>query len=243
MPNDPNEDAQQVADDRLVLLDRLRQAERLAVSSRVASVIGHLIGTPLNVIAGRAALIRANPNDDSTIENARRIEEQVDRLAQRIRRLIEYLTAPDQAIEPRSAANVLEEAVSLYRPIALRRGVRIEVPPPPLPDDTVDGTSALIVLTSLLSLALRAASPGEAVQLGLIALDNGVAFELGVPGMDPPRERIDRLEPPEQDWRGSVDQLQVLHVCHAISLRSGGRLEIQPREPSGALIRLSCRPA
>ena len=40
-------------------------------------------------------------------------------------------------------------------------------------------------------------------------------------------KRIDRLEPPEQDWRGSADQLQVLHVCHAIAGRSGGRLEIQ----------------
>ena len=77
MPSPPDTEAQQIADDRLVLLDRLRQAERLAVSSRVASVIGHLIGTPLNVIAGRAALIRANPSDESTIENARRIEEQV----------------------------------------------------------------------------------------------------------------------------------------------------------------------
>jgi signal transduction histidine kinase len=243
MASSSDTDAQQVADDRLVLLDRLRQAERLAVSSRVASVIGHLIGTPLNVIAGRAALIRANPSDESTIENARRIEEQVDRLAQRIRRLIEYLTAPDQAMEPRSAAQVLSEAVSLYRPIALRRGVTLEEPPPPLPEDMVDGTSALIVLTSLLSLAVRAASPGESVQLGLTVLDNGVAFELAVPGMDPPRERIDRLEPPEQDWRGSADQLQVLHVCHAIAGRSGGRLEIGPREPSGALIRLSCKHA
>jgi signal transduction histidine kinase len=243
MPSPPDTEAQQIADDRLVLLDRLRQAERLAVSSRVASVIGHLIGTPLNVIAGRAALIRANPSDESTIENARRIEEQVDRLAQRIRRLIEYLTAPDQAMEARPASKVLDDAIALYRPIALRRGVKFEEPAAPWPDDMVDGTSALIVLTSLLSLAVRAASPGEAVQLGFSTLENGVAFELGVPGMEPPRERIDRLEPPEQDWRGSADQLQVLHVCHAIAGRSGGRLEIQARQPSGALIRLSCKSA
>jgi signal transduction histidine kinase len=223
----------------LVLLDRLRQAERQAVSSRVASVIGHLIGTPLNVIAGRAALIRANPSDESTIENARRIEEQVDRLAQRIRRLIEYLTAPDQEAHPRSVAEVLEDAISVYRPIAERRGVQLEEPAPPFPDLQVDSTSGLVVLTSLLSLAVRAAPPGAAVRIGVAAVDYGVCFELAVPGMEPPQERIDRLEPPEHGWRGSVDQLQVLSVSYAIAWRSGGKLEIQPLDgTAGTLIRL-----
>src|SRR5688500_10143930 len=83
----------------LALLDELRQAERRAAISRVASVIGHLIGTPLNVIAGRAALIRANPSPEAALENAQRIEQQVERLALRIRRLIDYLTAPEP--EPR----------------------------------------------------------------------------------------------------------------------------------------------
>jgi signal transduction histidine kinase len=235
-------DDETLADERLVLLDRLRQAERQAVSSRVASVIGHLIGTPLNVIAGRAALIRANPHDESTIENARRIEEQVDRLAQRIRRLIEYLTAPDQAVAPRSVSEVLDDAVSLYRPIAEQRGVRFEEPEPPLPNVQVDSTSGLIVLTSLLSLAVRAATAGAAVRIGVASAENGVRFELAVPGMEAPQERIDRLEPPEHGWRGSVDQLQVLSVSYAISWRSGGRLEIQPLDAAqGTLIRLFCK--
>src|SRR5690348_18408500 len=82
---------------KLALFDDLRQAERRAVSSRVASVIAHLIGTPLHVIAGRASLIRAAPKDDSVAENARRIEEQVERLAARIRALIDYLTLPEPA--------------------------------------------------------------------------------------------------------------------------------------------------
>jgi signal transduction histidine kinase len=236
-------DSQQVADDRLVLLDRLRQAERLAVSSRVASVIAHLIGTPLNVIAGRAALIRANPTEESTLENARRIEEQVERLAQRIRRLIEYLTAPDVAVEPRAIVLVLDDAMSLYRPIALRRNVSLEVPDAPLPDDRIDGTSGLIVLTSLLSLAVRAAAPGDTVRIGVSAAENGVTMEIGVPGMDPPQMRIDKLEPPDHLWRGSVDALQVLSVCHAIAARGGGRLEVEPLEPSGSLLKLFCRSA
>src|SRR5688572_7221301 len=78
--------------DPLLLADDLRRAERHAIVSRLSSVFAHLIGTPLNVIAGRAALIKSNPEGASALENATRIEQQVERLAFRIRRLIEYWT-------------------------------------------------------------------------------------------------------------------------------------------------------
>jgi hypothetical protein len=119
--------------------------------------------------------------------------------------------------------------------------VRFEEPEQPLPDLQVDGTSGLVVLTSLLSLAVRAATVGAAVRIGVTVAENGVRFELAVPGMEPPQERIDRLEPPEHGWRGSVDQLQVLSVSYAIAWRSGGRLEIQALEGVGTQIRLFCR--
>src|SRR5690606_16565407 len=76
------------AEHRLALLDELRQSERRAAISRVASVIGHLIGTPLNVIAGRAALIRANPTPESAAEHAAPFAELVERRARRPRRFI-----------------------------------------------------------------------------------------------------------------------------------------------------------
>src|SRR5687768_17421438 len=111
------------SDRRLSMLDDLRQAERRAVSSRVASVIAHLIGTPLHVIAGRAALIRGASEDQAVMENARRIEEQVERLARRIRALIEYLNVPEPAPLASSAEEIVSSALSLYVPIAEARGI------------------------------------------------------------------------------------------------------------------------
>lgn len=238
----PRSELEQQLEDRLILLDRLRQDERMAVTSRVASMIGHLIGTPLNVIAGRAAMIRSNPNDESAVENARRIEEQVDRLAQQIRRLIEYLTAPDPAVERRSVAEMLEDALGLYRPLAERRGVRLNEPVVPLPEGAIDSTSALIVLTSLLSLSLRLTPAGGEVTVGVGQADAGVFFDLSVPAMHPTPQRLDRLDPPEQKTaRVGADQLQVLSVCHAIARRAEGRLEAQALQPTGTLLRFLCR--
>ena len=41
-----------------------------AASARMVSMVGHLIGTPLNVIAGRASLIRTNPTPEGTPQEA-----------------------------------------------------------------------------------------------------------------------------------------------------------------------------
>jgi signal transduction histidine kinase len=226
---------------RLAMLDDLRQAERRAVSSRVASVIAHLIGTPLHVISGRASLIRSMPGDAGVAENARRIEEQVDRLAKRIRALIDYLTAPEPAPEEEDVRAVVEGALSLYAPIAEARGLGLRLAGD-VPEGKVDGTSALIVLTSLFSLATRVAPAGTMSELAVaLAEDGRVAFELAVPGLEPPHGRIDSLEPPEQPEAVRIEELQVLSVCSAIVRRSGGHLEVTADGPGRAKIRYLAR--
>jgi signal transduction histidine kinase len=230
-------------DRNLTVLDELRQTERRAVGGLVASVLGHVIGTPLHVIAGRASLIRANPTPESAIENAQRIEEQVERLARRIRGLIDYLTVPDPAVEPWTLAQVIDETLAISRPVALARGIELSVTTLPLPEGRVDGNNALLVLTSLVSLALRSASAGSTVALAVsLPTPGSIHFELDVPGMQPPRVRIDRLEPPD-DWdRREADQLQVLSLCFAIASRGGGHVALEKTE-SSALMRFRCAAA
>jgi signal transduction histidine kinase len=238
----------------LALLDDLRQAERRAVSSRVAAVIAHLIGTPLHVIAGRASLIRAAPTDASVAENARRIEEQVERLSRRIRGLIDYLTTPESAPTEDTADAVVSVALSLYGPVATERGVVLELAGDvpgrgSIPDAdgsggalTLDGTSALVVLTSLLSLATRIAPRGAVCSLAVSALDERqVLFELTVPGLEPPKSRLDTLEPPEGVQNERVEELQLLSVCSAIARRSGGSIEVVQATGESAKIRYTAR--
>lgn len=235
------EGAAEAFDARLAELDRLRQAERRAAISRVASVIGHLIGTPLNVIAGRAALLRSNPSAESVQENARRIEEQVERLAERIRKLLAYLTTPEGEPEPRAVAKILNDAIALYAPIAHFYGITLARAESEVPSATVEGNSAMVVLTSLLSLALRIAPPGSTFELEVTVGDGHVAFDLAVPGLFPPRARLDRLDPPDdEDERFGAEHLQTLSVCHAIAKRTGGRIEVLPRSAERSVIRFEC---
>jgi signal transduction histidine kinase len=230
----------EAVDSRLARLDWLRSAERRAAISRVASVIAHLIGTPLHVIAGRAALIRANPSPENAQENARKIEEQVDKVAQRIRKLIDYLTSPEPETEPRPIADIVVEAFSLYEPIAHQKGIELVMTSEP-PLQKVEGNSAMVILTSLFSLAVRITPDGAKVELGFELLpDQKVVFELTAPGFIVPSVPIDRLDPPEHDVRASAEPLQVLSVCHAIARRSGGTLEVVAREGRPAAVRFEC---
>ena len=226
---------------RLALLDHLRQAEVRAASSQVASVIGHMIGTPLNVIVGRAALLRANPNPEAMADHARRIEEQAQRLADRFQRLIHYLTVPEPDFDPSSAQAVLDDALELYVPIAEEQGVTLTKIEGGVPEVDVEGIPALMVLGSLLSFAVRTTRRGLAVELGSIASEDGVLFSIWVPEMLPIEGRLDRLDPPEKYDPTSVDREQLLATCAAIAKRYGGRLQLETVvDANGGTLRLFC---
>jgi len=224
---------------RLALLDSMRFAERCAAVSQVASVMAHLIGTPLQVIAGRAALIRFNPQAETVAENAQKIEEQVERLAQRVRELMEYLTTPEPDIEPRQLDTLVAEALSLYEPIAARTGLQI-ASIDACPEAMVEGSPTLVVLTSLLSLAIRTANGGERIELKIKAHGGDkIGFELKFPGLALPKARIGRFDPPDSDG-GNAEQLQVLSVCNAIARQHGGKLELVSPTQGQTAIQFEC---
>jgi signal transduction histidine kinase len=223
-------------------LDDLRQAERRAASARMVSVAGHVIGTPLNVIAGRAALIRSNPTPEAIEENLRRIEEQVERLALRMRRLIDYFGLPDPSGDRRTAGAVLAECEQLYRPMAELRGVELSVSAKGVEPLRVDASLAPLVLTTLLSLAVRTASPGQVV--ALCANEQGpssLAFELSLPGLQEPPSNFERLEPPEHGLRYDAGALETLWICLGLARRIGGALRIERAAPGpGVSARFEC---
>jgi signal transduction histidine kinase len=203
-------------------------------------VFAHLIGTPLNVIAGRAALIKSNPDGAAALENATRIEQQVERLAFRIRKLIDYWTMVEVEHGLRDVSDIVRDALALHAPVAASRKAEIRVSPEELPKGLLEGMSTLVVLTNLLSLSTLFAPPGARIELSVTAPEpDCVLFELTVPGFEPPSSRIDRLDPPEEDRdMARAERLQVLSVCHAVAEQRGAHLDV--RSADRAQIRFRC---
>jgi K+-sensing histidine kinase KdpD len=227
----------------LTRLDQLRHMERRAASARMVSMVGHLIGTPLNVIAGRAGLIRTNPTPEGIDENVRRIEEQVERLSLRIRRLIDYFGMSEPETGPRSVADVLSECLALYRPVAERKGVFIEASNQAAVTSKIEGWLSPLVLTTLFSLATRTSQDGQVITAAVTERESkSVLFELGLPGLTAPPGPLDRLDPPEYGIHYDVGALETLWICSALTRRIGGGLEIAEAAEgrSGVTIRVTC---
>jgi signal transduction histidine kinase len=77
--------------DKLALEQRLGQTEKLATIGQLAAEIAHEVGTPLNVIAGRArSTYKKSDNKDAVEKNATIIAEQTARITRIIQRLLDF---------------------------------------------------------------------------------------------------------------------------------------------------------
>ena len=103
---------------KLALEQRLGQTEKLATIGQLAAEIAHEVGTPLNVIAGRARSIQKKSKDPEVVEkNAAIVAEQTARITRIIQRLLDFtrrkVGTPEQA-----AVNLNELALTTMELLA-----------------------------------------------------------------------------------------------------------------------------
>jgi signal transduction histidine kinase len=76
---------------KLALETKLRHSEKLATIGQLAAAIAHEVGTPLNVIGGRARTMEKKASDPAEVsKNAAIIAAQATRIARIIQRLLDY---------------------------------------------------------------------------------------------------------------------------------------------------------
>jgi two-component system, NtrC family, sensor kinase len=152
---------------RIETLEQLRHADRLMTVGKLAAGIAHELGTPLNVVSGRARMIaRGKAQGDAITEYARIIAEQSDRMAKIIRQLLDFARVRQPKRVRHDLRSVAEEAVHLVSPLADKRGVSLVVEGGSLPAD-VDAGQLLQAVTNLVVNALHASEPGQTVRIEL----------------------------------------------------------------------------
>jgi two-component system, NtrC family, sensor kinase len=157
-----NERVQEETAARIGALEQLRHVDRLRTVGTLASGIAHELGTPLNVVSGRAKMIATGESaGDSALEGARIIVDQVDRITRIIRQLLDFARrrTPDRgrhALTP-----VVEQTLNLLRPMAGKRQVDLvlEADDPPVHAD-VDVGQMQQALTNLVVNGLQAMTAG-----------------------------------------------------------------------------------
>jgi two-component system, NtrC family, sensor kinase len=153
---------------RLEMLEQLRHADRLMTVGKLASGIAHELGTPLNVIEARAAMIgNGETTESESVDYARVIVRAAERMTRIIRQLLAF--ARPRGIEKSrcDVAVVAQRTVELLQPLAAKRRVTLRVDG--LSSAQVEADAGLIEqsITNLVMNAIQAIDSGGKVELAI----------------------------------------------------------------------------
>lgn len=164
---------------RMAAMAELRHAERLKTVGQLASGTAHELGTPLNVVTGRARMIaRGLVQGDDLVESAEIIVAQGKRMTELIRGLLRFARrqpSPDGVVDLRQ---VVAETEKLLGPLLHKRTVQVTSDLPDTPV-TIRGDAGQIeqILANLLQNAAHAMrEEGGTVHVELTATDRTRRF-------------------------------------------------------------------
>jgi len=167
---------------RMKALEQLRHADRLSTVGKMASGVAHELGTPLNVVCGRAKMIATGEVAlDEARGSARAILEQGQRMAKIISDLLGFARRRGPHRTLCRLETLARDGLALLAPLAERSGVRLEVRGH-APSVPVDGAQIQQALANLVVNGVQAMPGG-----GTITVSAGQAL------VTPP---ADRNEPP-----------------------------------------------
>ncbi len=131
---------------RVEAVEQLRHAERLNMVGRMAAGIAHEIGTPLNVVSGRAELIASGMlSEDAVRESAKTIQSESQRITKIVRHLLDFARQSTPQRSRQDLNQLVSMTANLMEPLAAKHQTRIApvAPSPPsvcghrsLPDPT-----------------------------------------------------------------------------------------------------------
>jgi two-component system, NtrC family, sensor kinase len=113
-------------DERLILEQRLRQTEKMAAIGKLAAGLAHEIAAPLNVVVGRAEMLRKKEmGRELQRKNLGIIIDQIGRITVIVRNLLDFARRREPRIRPHDLVDVLDDVVEFLEGEFERAGVEI----------------------------------------------------------------------------------------------------------------------
>ncbi|MCA9213757.1 MAG: HAMP domain-containing protein [Planctomycetales bacterium] len=113
---------------RIAALNQLRHADRLKTVGRLAAGIAHELGTPLNVVSGRAGLIaNGRLSNDEVRQSAVTIKSEADRITHIIRQLLDFARRTELQRQTVDLSALATRTAELLSTIAEKNHVQLNV--------------------------------------------------------------------------------------------------------------------
>ncbi|MDR4459038.1 MAG: PAS domain S-box protein [Nitrospirales bacterium] len=179
------------------LEDQLRKTERLAELGTLASGMAHEIGTPMNVILGRAELLMRKAPDEPTRRGLETIVTQVERITKIMNQLLSF--ARKRPAE-RQGVNLEAIMVDVLDVLQERFGKQhiqvIKTVSPHLPKVWADPDHMNQVFLNLILNACQAMGDGGTLSLALHPTDDTVEVTVQDTGSGIPQEQLAKIFDP-----------------------------------------------
>lgn len=161
--------AKKADQERLETLEKLRHTERLATLGRLSAGMAHELGTPLNVISGRAKLIASQQlSPEESTKSASIIGEQAERMTALMRQLLDFARRGTPQKVEINLQQLAQYVLTLLRPTAEHQKVILSCS---CDDESIrsraDNNQLQQVLLNLVMNGIQAMPDGGALQIAV----------------------------------------------------------------------------
>jgi signal transduction histidine kinase len=167
--NDAQENVRKETSARIAAIEQLRHADRLKTVGGLSSGIAHELGTPLNVVSGRAGLIATGDlSETEVVESATIIKKQSERMAAIIRDLLNFARrhSPKKTIV--DLRQIILQTINLMAPLSQKQKAKLCFAGEDIAAMVmVDAGQIQQVLTNLIVNALQAMPQGGNIEVGI----------------------------------------------------------------------------
>jgi len=210
--------------------DTIRHTDRLGTIGTLAAGVAHELGTPLNVVSGRAGLIATGKLSVEEVEaSARTIKFEAERMTTIIRQLLDFARqtpTPHDLIEARA---VMLRTCEMMRPMTKDANVELVQL---IPDDSfsMDGDAAQIqqVITNLIRNAIQAMPKGGTLTAKMQRVETGnIGIEITDTGVGMKQQDVDRVFEPFYTTKDVGQGTGLgLSIAYGIVREHGGEIKV-----------------
>ena len=183
--------------DRKRIEAQLRRTEQVAELGTLASGMAHEIGTPMNVILGRAEYLMDRVKEEPVKKGLQTIVAQVERITKVMNQLLVFARRKPPERGPLVVKDIVEGSLELFRERLTRSGVTVELAlGDHCPAAQADADQMSQVMINLIMNALHAMEDGGTLRIGLGQEQDGIKLTVGDTGHGIPKDELQNIFEP-----------------------------------------------